>query len=99
MCCFLTCKDNQYTHFCCASIFCNFLKLVNILFLQTKQKLEEQDFKEVVSKLLCKSFLICIGMMFFYQFAGYALVVSFAGKILKQDEEILVNNETNLRYV
>ena len=70
--------------------------------MQTKQKLEKQDFKEVISTILCKSILICIGMMFFYQFAGYALVVSFAGKILQQDEEILYNNGTNTsnaRYV
>ena len=67
--------------------------------MQTKQKLEKQDFKKVISNLLCKSLLICIGMMFFYQFAGYALVVSFAGKILQQDEEMLDKNGTSPRYV
>jgi len=62
---------------------------------KTKQKLEKQDFKKVISNLLCKSLLVCIGMMFFYQFAGYALVVSFAGKILQQDEEMLDKNGTS----
>ena len=67
--------------------------------MQTKQKLEKQDFKKVISNLLCKSLLICIGMMFFYQFAGYALVVSFAGRILQKDEEMLDKNGTSPRYV
>ena len=67
--------------------------------MQTKQKLEKQDFKKVISNLLCKSLLICIGMMFFYQFAGYAMVISFAGDILQKDEEILDKNGTSPRYV
>ena len=36
-----------------------------------------------VKALICNmNLLICIGMMGFYQFAGYGLIVGFAGKIL-----------------
>ena len=76
---------------------------------------EESDFtqsflrdlkKHLKILLICKSLWICLLMMFFYQFAGYTLVVSFAGKLLKQEcahlleldsTSNLTNNETNPR--
>ena len=39
----------------------------------------------------CKSLYIDIGLMFFYQFAGYNVVTNYAGSILKRDEEALFN--------
>ena len=46
--------------------------------------------------LICKSLWICLLMMFFYQFAGYTLVVSFAGKLLKQECTHLLDSTSNL---
>ena len=41
-----------------------------------------------VRALICNmNLLICIGMMGFYQFAGYGLIVGFAGKILHSGEK------------
>ena len=65
---------------------------------------------EAIKNLIfCKSLYIDIGLMFFYQFAGYNVVTNYAGSILKRDEEALFNislpeqkeNESNIetRYV
>ena len=73
----------------------------------TKTKLigEESDFtqsflrdlkKHLKILLICKSLWICLLMMFFYQFAGYTLVVSFAGKLLKQECTHLLDSTSNL---
>ena len=53
-----------------------------------------------VKALICNiNLLICIGMMGFYQFAGYGLIVGFAGKILHSEEKVHHNITTNLiRY-
>ena len=64
-----------------------------------------RDFKNILKNLICKSLWICLLMMFFYQFAGYTLVVSFAGKLLKQEcthllaTKNVTSNGTNPRYV
>ena len=64
--------------------------------LQTTKKLEEPDIQEAAKSVLCKPLLICSGMMFFYQFAGYNVVTNFAGTILQKDEEILLNKTKKL---
>ena len=60
--------------------------------MQTKKKLEKQDIQEGTKFVFCnRELIICTGMMFFYQFAGYNVVTNFAGTILQQDEKILLN--------
>ena len=73
----------------------------------TKTKLigEESDFTQSFLKdlkkhlkilFICKSLWICLLMMFFYQFAGYTLVVSFAGKLLKHESTHPLISTSNL---
>ena len=51
-----------------------------------------------IKHLICNvNLLICIGMMGFYQFAGYGLIIGFAGKILHSGKN--AHHTTNLtRY-
>ena len=51
--------------------------------------------------MICNAnLLISIGIMGFKQFAGYALIVGFAGKILHRGEKVHHNITTNLtRYL
>ena len=52
----------------------------------------DSSLMEAMKNLIsCKSLYIDIGLMFFYQFAGYNVVTSFAGSILKRDEEAIFN--------
>ena len=54
-----------------------------------------------VKAMICNAnLLISIGIMGFKQFAGYALIVGFAGKILHSGEKVHHNITTNLtRYL
>ena len=54
-----------------------------------------------VKAIICNAnLLISIGIMGFKQFAGYALIVGFAGKILHCGEKVHHNITTNLtRYL
>ena len=69
--------------------------------LTTTKFIGEDSFLRYLKKylrtlLICKSLWICLLMMFFYQFAGYTLVVSFAGKLLKQECTHLLDSTSNL---
>jgi len=69
--------------------------------LTTTKFIGEDSFLRYLKKylrtlLICKSLWICLLMMFFYQFAGYTLVVSFAGKLLKQESTHPLVSTSNL---
>ena len=40
----------------------------------------------------CKNLFLGLGMMFFYQFAGYNVVANYAGVILQADKDQLLNS-------
>ena len=70
-----------------------------------KEALNEQDSPSVSTGgmgstsrfggFCCQPILIDVGMMFFYQFAGYNVVTSYAGSILQRDEDALRNATQN----